>query len=200
MIKQRVPNARVAIFWHIPWPNADAFSICPWQHELLDGLLGADLIGFHVQAHCNNFLNTIDRVLEARVDWEHFSVRRKSHWSSVLPFPISVDFVETNRVSADIDLADERSALLTELGVEATFLGVGVDRLDYTKGIIERFLAVELFSKDTHGTRKSSPSFKSGRPREAIFSDTQTFKGRLRMKSPASTNDSGEANGGLLSC
>ena len=145
MIKQRVPNARVAIFWHIPWPNAEAFSICPWQRELLDGLLGADLIGFHVQAHCNNFLNTIDRVLEARVDWEHFSVRRKSHWSSVLPFPISVDFVETDRISADIDLADERSALLTELGVEATFLGVGVDRLDYTKGIVERFLAVESF-------------------------------------------------------
>lgn len=145
MIKQRVPNARVAIFWHIPWPNAEAFSICPSQRELLDGLLGADLIGFHVQAHCNNFLNTIDRVLEARVDWEHFSVRRKSHWSSVLPFPISVDFVETDRVSADIDLADERSSLLTELGVEATFLGVGVDRLDYTKGIIERFLAVESF-------------------------------------------------------
>ena len=145
MVKERVPNARVAIFWHIPWPNAEAFSICPWQRELLDGLLGADLIGFHVQAHCNNFLNTVDRVLEARVDWEHFSVRRKSHWSSVLPFPISVDFLETNHVSAGKDQADERSPLLVELGLEATFLGVGVDRLDYTKGIIERFLAVESF-------------------------------------------------------
>jgi alpha,alpha-trehalose-phosphate synthase [UDP-forming] len=145
MVKQRVPNARVAIFWHIPWPNAEAFSICPWQRELLDGLLGADLIGFHVQAHCNNFLNTVDRVLEARVDWEHFSVRRKSHGSSVLPFPISVDFLETDRVSPDKEQADERSVLLTELGVEATFLGVGVDRLDYTKGILERFLAIESF-------------------------------------------------------
>jgi trehalose 6-phosphate synthase len=145
MLKQRVPNAKVAIFWHIPWPNADAFSICPWQRQLLDGLLGADLIGFHVQAHCNNFLNTVDRVLEARVDWEHFAVRRKSHWSSVLPFPISVDFLETEAVESVSDAGEERSALLTELGIEATFLGVGVDRLDYTKGIIERFAAIESF-------------------------------------------------------
>lgn len=145
MVKERVPHARVAIFWHIPWPNPEAFSICPWQQELLDGLLGADLIGFHVQAHCNNFLSTVDHVLEARVDWEHFSVRRKSHWSSVLPFPISVDFLEAENLSPEKDTAEERSALIAELGIETTFLGVGVDRMDYTKGISERFLAVESF-------------------------------------------------------
>ncbi len=145
MLKDRMPHARVAIFWHIPWPNPEAFSICPWQQELLDGLLGADLIGFHVQAHCNNFLSTVDRVLEARVDWEHFSVKRKDHWSSVLPFPISVDFLEEPDNPAGNDAADERSALIAELGIEASLLGVGVDRLDYTKGIIERFQAVESF-------------------------------------------------------
>jgi len=146
MIKERLPHVRVAIFWHIPWPNPEAFSICPWQQELLDGLLGADLIGFHVQAHCNNFLSTVDRVLEARVDWEHFSVRRKNHWSSVLPFPISVDFLEAENIAPEKDTAaEERSALIAELGIETTFLGVGVDRMDYTKGILERFLAVESF-------------------------------------------------------
>jgi len=145
MLKDRMPHARVAIFWHIPWPNPEAFSICPWQQELLDGLLGADLIGFHVQAHCNNFLSTVDRVLEARVDWEHFSVRRKDHWSSVLPFPISVEFFESANGSARDDAAEERSTLMAELGIEASFLGVGVDRVDYTKGIIERFQAVEAF-------------------------------------------------------
>jgi alpha,alpha-trehalose-phosphate synthase [UDP-forming] len=145
MMKDRMPHARVAIFWHIPWPNPEAFSICPWQHELLDGLLGADLIGFHVQAHCNNFLSTIDRVLEARVDWEHFSVKRKDHWSSVLPFPISVEFLETAEAPQKSLAAEERSALIAELGIEASFLGVGVDRVDYTKGIIERFQAVEAF-------------------------------------------------------
>jgi trehalose-6-phosphate synthase len=140
-----MPHARVAIFWHIPWPNPEAFSICPWQQELLDGLLGADLIGFHVQAHCNNFLSTVDRVLEARVDWEHFSVKRKDHWSSVLPFPISVEFLEEAEDPAGNDAAEERSALIAELGIEASLLGVGVDRMDYTKGIIERFQAVESF-------------------------------------------------------
>ena len=145
MMKERMPHARIAIFWHIPWPNPEAFSICPWQQELLDGLLGADLIGFHVQAHCNNFLSTVDRVLEARVDWEHFSVKRKDHWSSVLPFPISVEFLETAETPAKSNAAEERSALIAELGIEASFLGVGVDRVDYTKGILERFQAVEAF-------------------------------------------------------
>jgi trehalose 6-phosphate synthase len=145
MVKDRMPHARVAIFWHIPWPNPEAFSICPWQQELLDGLLGADLIGFHVQAHCNNFLSTVDRVLEARVDWEHFSVKRKDHWSSVLPFPISVEFLAEAEDSAGNDAAEARSALVAELGIEASLLGVGVDRLDYTKGILERFQAIESF-------------------------------------------------------
>src|SRR3984885_8432761 len=118
MMKERMPQARIAIFWHIPWPNPEAFSICPWQQELLDGLLGADLIGFHVQAHCNNFLSTVDRVLEARVDWEHFAVKRKDHWSSVLPFPISVEFLETAETPGKSIVAEERSALLAELGIE----------------------------------------------------------------------------------
>jgi len=76
LIKEKRPDARVAIFWHIPWPNPEAFGICPWQRQLVDGLLGADLIGFHIQSHCNNFLETVDRVVESRVDWEHFSVLR----------------------------------------------------------------------------------------------------------------------------
>src|SRR5205085_7808821 len=77
LIKRERPDARVAIFWHIPWPNPEAFGICPWQRELLDGLLGADLIGFHIQSHCDNFLETVNRALESRVEWEHFSVNRE---------------------------------------------------------------------------------------------------------------------------
>jgi trehalose 6-phosphate synthase len=94
MIKEKRPDARVAIFWHIPWPNPEAFGICPWQRQLVDGLLGADLIGFHVQSHCNNFLQTVDRTVESRVDWEHFSVLRQDHRTIVRPFPISVDLTD----------------------------------------------------------------------------------------------------------
>ncbi len=147
MIKDKRPDARVAIFWHIPWPNPEAFGICPWQRQLVDGLLGADLIGFHVQSHCNNFLQTVDRVVESRVDWEHFSVLRQDHRTLVKPFPISVAFTEDDPTDTDHHAFtyEERSSLIHGLGVEATYLGVGVDRVDYTKGILERFLAIERF-------------------------------------------------------
>lgn len=147
LIKEKRPDARVAIFWHIPWPNPEAFGICPWQRQLVDGLLGADLVGFHIQAHCNNFLQTVDRVVESRVDWEHFSALRQGHRTIIRPFPISVDLTEDESLEdsmKDFNYLD-RSALLRTLGVEATFVGIGVDRVDYTKGIVERFLAIERF-------------------------------------------------------
>jgi trehalose-6-phosphate synthase len=145
LIKEKRPESRVAIFWHIPWPNPEAFDISPWRRELVDGLLGADLIGFHIQSHCNNFLHTVDRAVESRVDWEHFSVRRRDHLTQVRPFPISVDFTDVPAPESTPDSYGERSALLKALGIEAAFMGVGVDRVDYTKGIIERFLAIERF-------------------------------------------------------
>jgi alpha,alpha-trehalose-phosphate synthase [UDP-forming] len=145
MIKQRRPDARVAIFWHIPWPNPEAFRICPWQAEVVDGLLGADLIGFHIQAHCTNFLQTVDRIVESRINWERSSVQRLDHQTSVRPFPISVEFNDEPFVAPASTAYEERAALLKGLGVEAACMGVGVDRIDYTKGILERFLAIERF-------------------------------------------------------
>ncbi|MGB0034484.1 MAG: trehalose-6-phosphate synthase [Candidatus Acidiferrales bacterium] len=148
MVKEARPDARIAIFWHIPWPNPEAFGICPWQRELLDGLLGADLIGFHIQAHCINFLETVDAALESRIEWERFAVRRHGQITLVRPFPISVDFREA-LAEPESESHDStyvlRSTLLKNLGVEAMFLGVGVDRIDYTKGIIERFRGIEHF-------------------------------------------------------
>ena len=143
MIKEARPDARVAIFWHIPWPNPEAFSICPWQRDVLDGLLGADLIGFHLQAHCNNFLATVDRALESRIDHERFAVDRCGHMTLVHPFPISIAF--TDRPAPPEPAFSERIELLNGLGVQASMLGIGVDRADYTKGIPERFRAIEVF-------------------------------------------------------
>jgi trehalose 6-phosphate synthase len=150
MIKRARPDARVAIFWHIPWPNPEAFGICPWQAELLDGLLGADLLGFHIPLHCNNFLATVDRVLEARTDREHMTVRRHGHFTTVRPYPISVAFDGVPQIGAGADDPDaeekrgsERRKLLGEFGVRADYLALGVDRLDYTKGIEERLMALE---------------------------------------------------------
>ncbi len=146
LIKEERPDARVAIFWHIPWPNPQAFGICPWQRELLDGLLGADLVGFHIQSHCNHFLESVDQALESRIDWERFAVNRRGHFTLVRPFPISVAVPETvqdEERPGSVYL--ERAALFKSLGVQATFMGVGVDRVDYTKGILERFHGVERF-------------------------------------------------------
>ncbi|MGA2218455.1 MAG: trehalose-6-phosphate synthase, partial [Terracidiphilus sp.] len=141
LIKNARPDARVAIFWHIPWPNPEAFGICPWQSELLDGLLGADLIGFHIPLHCNNFLSTVDRVLESRTDREHMTALRNGHTSTVRPYPVSVALDGTTQIRS---LASgTRAELLAEFGVKAECLVLGVDRMDYTKGIVERLLAIE---------------------------------------------------------
>ncbi|HUL33572.1 MAG TPA: trehalose-6-phosphate synthase [Candidatus Eisenbacteria bacterium] len=146
LIKQRRPDARVAIFWHIPWPNPEAFRICPWQSELLDGLLGADLLGFHTQYHCNNFLETADRALESRIDWDRFAVNRHGHTTLVKPFPISIAFPQHEEGwEGEPTKTDLKFRLFRELGVEGWYLGVGVDRIDYTKGIVERFQAIERF-------------------------------------------------------
>ncbi len=150
LIKARRPDARVAIFWHIPWPNPEAFGICPWQTQLLKGLLGADLIGFHIQAHCSNFLQTVDRVLESRIDYEKPGVSRGDRFTAVRPFPISVEDPGHSRPSDDHheSIYIRRANLLRQLGTEAEFFGVGVDRLDYTKGIPERLRGIERFLND----------------------------------------------------
>ena len=147
LVKQRRPDAKVALFWHIPWPNPESFGICPWRQEILIGMLGADLMAFHIQAFCNNFLDTVDRFLESQIDWEQFSVNRAGHYTLVKPFPISVGFDEkTAGGEASVQTREElRESLLREMGVEAVYVGVGVDRIDYTKGIPERLRAIERF-------------------------------------------------------
>lgn len=144
LIREKRPDARIAIFWHIPWPNPEAFGICPWQRELLDGLLGADIIGFHIQFHCNNFLETVDRALESQIVWEGFAVNRHGHTTWVKPFPISIAFpAEGSRTPEKRGSAPSKVLLLKNLGVKGILLGVGVDRIDYTKGILERFRGIE---------------------------------------------------------
>jgi len=143
LIKKEKPNAKVAIFWHIPWPNPESFGICPWQREILRGMLGADLIGFHTQYHCNHFLETVSSVLEARVLWENFSVKMGGQTTIVNPFPISISF--TMKDYDQLSPRKKPSELLSNFGLTAQHIGIGVDRIDYTKGIVEKFLAIERF-------------------------------------------------------
>jgi trehalose-6-phosphate synthase len=145
LIKEARPDARVAIFWHIPWPNPESFGICPWQKEILSGMLGADLIGFHTQYHCNNFLETVNNTLESRVIWENFSVKIGNHFTLVKPFPISIAFTLKDYDEPPPETSITPTDILKQHGLTSQFMGIGVDRIDYTKGLLEKFLSIECF-------------------------------------------------------
>jgi trehalose 6-phosphate synthase len=148
MLKAARPDLRVGLFWHIPWPNAEAFRICPFREELLKGMLGADLLGFHLQQHCNNFLETVDRMVEAKLDWDRFSAEVQGHTALVRPFPISVQSWSERGVATGAALNEQITQLRAQHQLDGCAVGVGVDRVDYTKGIAERFRAIErLFEK-----------------------------------------------------
>lgn len=145
LLKEARPDLVIGIFWHIPWPNPEAFRICPWGPDLLRGILGADLIGFHLQQHCNNFLDTVDRMIEARLDWDHFAVELQGHASRVRPFPISVESWDERRALSGDALLRQIAELRERYDLENARIAIGVDRIDYTKGLAERFRAVNRF-------------------------------------------------------
>lgn len=162
MIKEHRPDATVALFWHIPWPNPEVFAICPYQQEILNGIFGCDLIGFHLQFHCNNLLDTANRLLECRVDTERFSVVRAQKETAVRAFPISVDsYFRQPAQDGDSNPADRVSS---ELGLHGKIVALGVDRVDYTKGIIERILAVDRFLEKYPEYRKRFVFIQIGAP------------------------------------
>jgi trehalose 6-phosphate synthase len=143
MIRERLPDATIITFWHIPWPNPEAFAICPWRDELLDGLLGSSILGFHTQFHCNNFLDTVDRQLEARVDRETFGVSYRGERTLIKRYPISVEWPPASALEAP-SVEACRAIVRARHGLPADHMvGVGVERMDYTKGLEERFRAVE---------------------------------------------------------
>jgi trehalose 6-phosphate synthase len=142
-IRERLPHATVITFWHIPWPNSERFGICPWRDEILQGLLGSSVVGFQTQLHCNNFIDAVDRFMEARIDRERNAVVFHRHSTLVRPYPISVEW-PVRWIAATPPPDECRKTVFAQLGLSANaLLGVGADRLDYTKGIEERFLAVE---------------------------------------------------------
>jgi len=143
MIREGLPNATIITFWHIPWPNPESFAICPWRDEVLAGLLGSSILGFHTQFHCNNFVDTVDRFLEARVDRESFNVSFGAKLTAVRRYPISIAWPpQAEMVEKSVPDCRVSIRQLNDLPQEH-MLGIGVDRLDYTKGIVERFRAIE---------------------------------------------------------
>lgn len=144
MVREKLPQATILTFWHIPWPNPESFGICPWRKEILEGMLGSTILGFHTRYHCKNFIETVDRYLEARIEHEHSTIAFHEKETLVENYPISIEWPQDDEVRSWPSVADCRQRMTERLGLPADVcLAVGVDRFDYTKGILERLNAVE---------------------------------------------------------
>ena len=149
-LKERRPDLTTVLFWHIPWPNPEIFRICPWKKEILEGLLANDILGFHLDFHANNFAQTVDQELESLIDWDRRRITRNKNLTLVSAYPISIDFTATFTQALDPETEQAERVLIEELKLTGLKIGLGVDRIDYTKGIPERLDAIErLFEKYT---------------------------------------------------
>ena len=144
MVREKLPNATILTFWHIPWPNPESFGICPWRREILQGMLGSTILGFHTRFHCKNFIETVDRFLEARIEHEHSTISFQEDETLVEAYPISIEWPTEATIAGWPSVPDARRIVRERLGLRPdTTLAVGIDRFDYTKGILERLNAVE---------------------------------------------------------
>ena len=181
MIKKKIPHAIIITFWHIPWPNPESFGICPWRESILEGLLGSSILGFHTRFHCNNFIDTVDRYLECRIDWESLMISYGGELTAINDYPISIEWPprwlkdQKTVMECRIDIRD-----LNELSTD-TLVGVGIDRLDYTKGIIERFNAIErLLELDPKWIGKFS-FIQIAAPTRALIDQYKSFDDEVRL-------------------
>ncbi|MRR33197.1 trehalose-6-phosphate synthase [bacterium] len=180
MIRDRLPNATIITFWHIPWPNPESFAICPWRAQLLDGMLGSSILGFHTQFHCNNFVDTVDRLLEACVDRETFTISYGGLSTAVHRYPISIDWPPAPEFTAK-PVEACRSEVRLRHGLPADHaLGFGVDRLDYTKGILERFMAVERLLELQPEWRGTFSFIQVAAPSRSSIGQYQEFEAQVR--------------------
>ncbi len=143
MIRNRLPKATIITFWHIPWPNAETFGICPWREEIIDGLLGSTILGFHTQFHCNNFIEATDRFMESRIDRERASVTLGGHETLIRPYPISIEWPPA-ALADQAPVRECRDAVRRRFSLPADArIAVGIERFDYTKGILDRIRAID---------------------------------------------------------
>ena len=180
MLRESLPKATIITFWHIPWPNPESFGICPWREEILEGLLGSTILGFHTPFHCKNFLETVDRTLEARIEHEASTITYNNDLTQVESYPISIAWPETKTSISDI--AACRTSIRSSLGLPSDhLLALGVDRLDYTKGIIERFLIVECLLASYPSLRGNFSLVQIAAPSRSELHEYQNFANQVRQ-------------------
>ncbi|WP_224981193.1 alpha,alpha-trehalose-phosphate synthase (UDP-forming) [Geomonas agri] len=179
MIRKALPKATIITFWHIPWPNPESFGICPWREELLEGMLGSTILGFHTPFHRKNFLETVDRYLETRIEHESSTISRGGNLTMVESYPISIQWPPPWQ-ERQPPVAQCREELRRELGEGAGHLvGIGVDRLDYTKGILERFRAVEKLMEQHPELVGAFTFVQIAAPSRSALDDYQAFDAQV---------------------
>jgi trehalose 6-phosphate synthase len=180
MIRKALPKATIITFWHIPWPNSESFGICPWREELLKGMLGSTILGFHTPFHCQNFLATVDRYLETRIEHESSTISRRGKLTLVESYPISIQWPPPWQDSQP-SVADCRAEVRRSLGLDPDHLvGLGVDRQDYTKGILERFRAVEEMLGQHPELVGRFTFIQIAAPTRSALDDYQAFEAQVR--------------------
>jgi trehalose 6-phosphate synthase len=148
MIRTLLPEATIIMFWHIPWPNSETFGICPWREEILQGLLGSTILGFHTRFHCNNFIETVDRFLESRIDRELASITLAGQETFIRPYPISIEWPPT-AMKDQLPVEQAHAGVRARYGLSPeTKVAIGVERFDYTKGILDRMRAVDALLRN----------------------------------------------------
>ncbi len=163
-LKEKNPDLTIGQFWHIPWPTYEVFRTCPWHEEILVGMLGNDLMGFHTPSFCNNFVESVERSLETRTDRERLAIIRQGNTTMVQPFPISVDFDGLSEQSGTEAVQREIENLSKEFNLKGKYIGIGMDRMDYTKGIPERLQALDKLLEDNPEYRGKVVFIQAGMP------------------------------------
>ncbi|RTL52936.1 MAG: trehalose-6-phosphate synthase [Rhodocyclaceae bacterium] len=180
MIRELLPRATILTFWHIPWPNPESFGICPWRNEILEGLLGSTILGFHTPYHRKNFIETVDRFLETRIEHENSTISYRGKLTMVQDYPISIHWPGATADGADM-VAEPRQRIRQQLGLDdEDKLLLGVDRLDYTKGIIERFEAVERLLEKRPEWVGRLCLLQIAAPSRSLLDEYQGFESRVR--------------------
>ncbi len=180
LVRRRLPRATILTFWHIPWPNPESFGICPWREEILEGLLGSTILGFHTPFHCRNFIEAVDRYLEARIEHENATVTFRGQHTLVESYPISIAWPTPEEAAAWPSPAECRREVCASLGIPPEHrLVVGVDRFDYTKGILERLHALERLL-DKHPSWRGRVTFvQVAAPTRSALEEYQAFRQRI---------------------
>jgi len=181
MLRDKRPSLSIGIFWHIPWPTLEIFRICPWRHEILEGMLGADFIGFHRSFHVENFIDCLREEMGVIVESEPRSVLYKKRLTKISHLPSGIDIDEIDAALTNAGRIDRR-ILEEDLGVSISskYLIVGVDRIDYTKGLIERFRILDRFFEKYPQYQKQVTYVSIGVPSRVPIPAYKAYNSRVR--------------------